>query len=92
MARWSDREGLFWNARWEGFRVSAFDAAGTLVESIDLPAGQITCPTFIGGDRMVVTSAHAGLDNAARAEQPAARQTFLIGRKVTARYCPKVFF
>ncbi len=85
-----DGDGLFWNARWEGFCVSAFDASGAMVESINLPAGQITCPSFIGDDRMIVTSAFAGLDDATRAEQPAAGQTFLVDRAIKARYCPKV--
>ena len=85
-----DADGLFWNARWNGSCVSAFDPSGAPVDSIALPATQITCPAFVDGDRMICTSAFAGLDDEAMAAQPQAGTTFLIEKPIKGRYEPKV--
>jgi sugar lactone lactonase YvrE len=85
-----DADGLLWNARWDASSVMAFDASGSCVETIELPATQITCPAFIGGDRMIVTSAATGLSEQQLDEQPQAGQTFLVDRRINTRYEPKV--
>jgi len=85
-----DADGLFWNARWEGHCLSAFDPSGALVESIALPVSRVTCPAFVDGDRMIVTSAFTGLSDDERAGQPHAGRTFLLERTFRGRHEPKV--
>lgn len=85
-----DADGLLWNARWGGACVSAFDASGNCVETIGLPVDNVTCPAFIGGGKMIATSAISGLDTQQLAEQPLAGQTFLLDRDFKTRYEPKV--
>ncbi len=85
-----DAEGLLWNARWDGSCLTAFDASGTAVETIELPTSQITCPAFIGDNRMIVTSAARGLDPDTAAAEPHAGKTFLLNRTFNPRYDPKV--
>jgi len=62
-----DAEGGLWVAHWGGSRVSRFDMDATLDRSIALPASQITSIAFAGDelDRMFVTSAADGVDEAA---------------------------
>lgn len=85
-----DADGLVWNARWGGGCVVAFDGSGTCVETIDLPVSNVTCPAFIGGGRMIATSATAHLNEQQLTEQPLAGQTFLLDREFKTRYEPKV--
>ncbi|MCR9138107.1 MAG: SMP-30/gluconolactonase/LRE family protein [Alphaproteobacteria bacterium] len=85
-----DADGLLWNARWGGGCVSAFDASGTCVETIGLPVSNVTCPAFIGGGKMIATSAISGLSEQQIAEQRLAGQTFLLDREFNTRYEPKV--
>ena len=61
-----DADGLLWSARWGGAALDVYDPAGRLVRSHALPAKQPTCPAFLGAalDRIVTTSASAGLDPA----------------------------
>lgn len=85
-----DAEGLLWNARWGGGCVAAFDASGACVETIGLPVANVTCPAFIGGGKMIATSAMTHLDTRELAEQPLAGQTFLLDRDFKTRYEPKL--
>ena len=87
-----DADGLMWIARWDGSCVQAYDAAGSVVETIRLPASQITCPAFIGKDasRMILTSAAEGISEQRLIEQPHAGMTFMIDRRVNGRIEPKV--
>lgn len=57
-----DQQGCLWIAHWGGACLSRFDPAGVLVQSIPLPASQITSCTFAGKnhERLIVTSARLG--------------------------------
>lgn len=87
-----DADGLVWIACWEGSCVQAYDSQATIVETIPLPALQITCPAFIGRDasQMIVTSASVGLSQEMITEQPHSGKTFLLNRRMNGRLEPKV--
>ncbi|MBF9031790.1 SMP-30/gluconolactonase/LRE family protein [Rhodobacterales bacterium HKCCE3408] len=77
-----DAAGRFWNAEWGNFRVACYDSEGRLVEEIQLPARQPSCPAFGGPDLsdLYVTTAREGLgDRAGAADGP----TYVV--KTTAR-------
>jgi len=75
-----DRNGLFWCAEWGGSRVAAYDAKGSLVKEIGLPAPQVTCPAFGSPDMetLYVTSARQGMPSDALDDAPLSGQTFAI--------------
>lgn len=87
-----DHDGVLWNACWGGAAVNAYAPNGALVRSVPMPVGQPSCPAFHGpnADRLAVTSAWRGLDDAARAADPDAGKTFLIDVPVRGRFEPKV--
>jgi sugar lactone lactonase len=87
-----DADGVLWNARWGAARVDAWSPAGELIRSLPVPARQSSCPAFIGPqlDRLVVTSAWQGMDDAARAADPHAGKTFFIDLPVNGRAEPRV--
>lgn len=87
-----DADGVLWNARWGAASLDAYSPDGKRVLSIDLPARQTTCPVFVrpNADRIAVTSAWVGLDEAARRRQLDAGKTFLIDRPVNGRFDPMV--
>ncbi len=76
-----DAEGHVWNARWGGGAIERYAPDGRLVARHALPARQTTCPAFIGAklDRLLVTSAWQGMDEATRAADPQAGFTFELG-------------
>ena len=65
-------------AHWGGSRVDRFRPDGSLDRSIAMPASQITSCVFAGPnlDRMFVTSAAIGLNEAQRAAEPLAGSLF----------------
>ena len=71
----TDAEGHLWIAHWGGGRISRFDAHGTLLRSIALPATNITSCTFAGPDldRLYLTSAALGCGH-----EPAAGALFVL--------------
>ncbi|HWK65766.1 MAG TPA: SMP-30/gluconolactonase/LRE family protein [Rhizobiaceae bacterium] len=87
-----DAEGVVWNARWGGGSLDAYAPDGTLVRSVAIPAGQCSCPAFVGpgAGKIVVTSAWADLDEAMRAADPQAGRTFLLDLSVKGRFEPPV--
>ena len=87
-----DADGLMWIARWDGSCVQAYDASGSVVETIGLPATQITCPAFVGKDasRMILTSAAEGISEKRLIEKPHAGMSFLLDRRVNGRLEPRV--
>lgn len=87
-----DRDGVLWNASWGGGRLDAYAPDGSVLRSVPVPASQASCPAFVGAaaDRLVVTSAWEGMDQAARSADPHAGKTFLLDIAVNGRHEPSV--
>lgn len=87
-----DAEGVVWNARWGAGSLDAYAPDGTMVRSLAIPARQSSCPAFVGpdGGKIVVTSAWADMDEAARAADPQAGRTFVLDLSVKGRFEPPV--
>lgn len=87
-----DAEGLLWNARWGSGCLDIYTPDGRRVNSITMPAKQVSCPAFCGtgADRLAVTSATQDLDATALAADPLAGQTFLLPMPVPGRFDPPV--
>ena len=85
-----DADGLIWNARWGEGAVDVYAPDGTRIRRHAVPASQSTCPAFIGAgaDRLLVTSAFADMDDAARAVDPHAGKTFELDVAVKGRFEP----
>jgi sugar lactone lactonase YvrE len=73
-----DAEGFLWVALWGGCSVRRYAPDGTPDLVVELPASQITCPTFGGKDlsELYVTSATQGLLEEELQEQPYAGALF----------------
>ena len=73
-----DSEGGLWSAQWDGGCVVRYDRTGVETARIALPASRPTCPAFGGAglDRLFVTTARGGLDEAALRAQPTAGGVF----------------
>ncbi|MCQ1834206.1 SMP-30/gluconolactonase/LRE family protein [Neorhizobium galegae] len=71
-------DGTIWNARWGEGAIDHYSADGQHLSRHLVPAKQTTCPAFIGKDRLAVTSAREGLDEAARTADPFAGSLFEI--------------
>ncbi len=80
-----DAQGHIWNARWGQGAVDRYSPDGQHIERYKLPAGQTTCPAFVGpnADRLLVTSACEGLDAAEIASNPLHGATFDLGITVS---------
>jgi L-arabinonolactonase len=75
-----DADGCLWNAQWDGSCVVRYDHAGTATARIVLPTLRPTCVVFGGSalDRLFVTTARLGLNDAALREQPTAGAVFAL--------------
>jgi sugar lactone lactonase YvrE len=75
-----DAEGGIWCAHFGGGRITRFDANGERTGSIGLPVSNVTKAAFGGErlDRLYVTTARKGLDDAAFAAEPLAGGLFEI--------------
>lgn len=84
----TDRDGLYWSALWEGWRVQSFDAHGTQLQAVALPTPLATCPCFGGEafDLLAVTTAHIGLNQKERQADGRAGNLFVF--KTSARGMP----
>ncbi len=73
-----DAEGFLWVAHWGGWRLTRFTPEGEPERVIELPVAQVTSCCFGGPelDRLYVTTASIGLDDAARDAQPLAGHLF----------------
>ncbi len=82
-----DADGVMWNAAWGAGVINGFAPDGTVVRSIAVPARQVTCPCFVGPglDRMLVTSAFEGMDEAARRADPGAGHVFVLDALFSGR-------
>lgn len=85
-----DAQGHIWNARWGQGAIDRYDAEGNHIARYEVPAGQTTCPAFIGPDasRLLVTSARENLDDDAIAANPLHGLTFELGVEVKGRFEP----
>ena len=80
-----DAEACLWIAFWDGGCVRRYSPAGECVGKITLPVTRPTSCAFGGPslDRLYITSASIGLDEAARAVQPQAGSLFMTSPGVT---------
>ena len=74
-----DSDGGLWNAQWDGGCVVRYDVDGIETDRIVVPSSRPTSPAFFGlkRDRMALTTAHIGLSDAARRDQPSAGGVFV---------------
>ena len=79
-----DSEGCLWIAFWDGWCVRRYSSGGELLQTIEMPVARPTSCAFGGPDldRLYVTSASIGLDDAALAMQPNAGGLFMISPNV----------
>ena len=75
-----DAEDCLWVAFWDGWAVRRFSPAGEELAAIDMPVQRPTSVAFGGPelDRLYITSARIGLDQAAIAVQPSAGGLFML--------------
>lgn len=85
-----DIDGGIWNARWGVGAVDHYDSKGQHLARYTLPAAQTTCPAFIGknADRLLVTSATEGLDEAGLAADPQGGKVFVLDVSVKGQHAP----
>lgn len=75
-----DAEGNLWNAQWGAGRVASYAPDGRFLREVKMGASQASCPAF-GGEGLTTlfcTTAHEGMDAAARAADPDAGKTFAV--------------
>jgi sugar lactone lactonase len=87
-----DAEGLIWNARWGGSCIDVYAPTGERVRTIAVPAKQPSCPVFVGKalDRLLVTTASEGMDEAAKSADPQHGNTFILDPGAIGRPEPRV--
>jgi len=75
-----DSEGYVWNARWGGHCVVRHAPDGSVDRVIEVPASQVTCPSFGGKDlkTLFITTAAIGLSDEQLAKEPSAGGVFAI--------------
>jgi sugar lactone lactonase YvrE len=80
-----DSEGCLWIAFWDGWCVRRYSPGGDCIGKIDMPVARPTSCAFGGPalDKLYVTSAKIGLDEAAIARQPSAGGLFVVDPGVT---------
>lgn len=86
----TDREGCLWVAFWDGWCVRRLSPDGATLALLPLPVQRPTSCAFGGADldRLFVTSATIGLDDAARAAQPLAGGLFMAAPGVSGFAVP----
>lgn len=73
-----DAEGNIWVAVWDGWEVRRFSPAGELTGVIRMPVAQPSSCAISDDGTLYITSARAGLDDAALAVQPLAGSVFAL--------------
>lgn len=86
-----DADGLIWNARWGAGCVDAYSPDGQRVRSVRVPATRPSCPAFVGPafDRLLVTTASQGMDDAEKALDPQHGLTFILDVGAAGRPEPR---
>jgi sugar lactone lactonase YvrE len=77
----TDADDMLWIACWGGGKVARYDPrSGALLQTVPLPATQVSSCAFGGSDctDLLVTTAQEGFSPEQRASQPAAGQVFLL--------------
>lgn len=75
----ADSDGMLWVAHWGGGRVTRWDPhAGQLLQTVEVPAPNVTACAFGGSDldQFYITTARNGLDDATLAQYPHAGGLF----------------
>lgn len=74
-----DEEGCVWNARWGAGQLVRHAPDGKVLQTVKVPASQVSSLAFGGPDRktLFVTSARDGMDPAALAQDPGAGNLFV---------------
>lgn len=87
-----DADGVLWNARWGAGSLDAYSPQGKRIRSIDITTLQPSCPAFVGpeADRLALTSAWEGMDDATRKRDSRAGMTLLLDLPVRGRLEPRV--
>lgn len=87
-----DEAGNLWLAEWGMSRVCCYAPDGSLLQVIETPAKQTSCPELGGPDRstLFVTSALQGMTGAERLAEPKAGMTFSIGVNATGQRAHRV--
>lgn len=75
-----DAQGCLWNAQWGAGRVSRYSPEGTLMETLEFPATQTSCPAFGGTDLSTLYVTSAAVDMPA--DDTSAGQTFVFDTSV----------
>ena len=85
-----DADGTIWNARWGAGCIDGYSPQGKRLISLKVPAGQTSCPAFVGEDasQLIVTTAREGLSAEQLEDDPNAGSTFLLDQKVKGRFEP----
>lgn len=85
-----DADGLIWNARWGAGTIDVYRPDGAKISRYAVPVVQPSCPAFIGAkaDRLLITSAWQGMDEAGRAVDIHAGRTLELGIAVRGRFEP----
>jgi D-xylonolactonase len=75
-----DRDGCLWVCFWDGWCLRRLSPEGAVLAEVQLPVQRPTSCAFGGRalDRLFITSATIGLDDAARAAQPLAGSLFAV--------------
>jgi sugar lactone lactonase YvrE len=74
-----DSEGMLWVCLWQGSKVSRWDPkTGELLQTVDLPASNVTSCAFGGGklDQLYITTARSGLGTEQLESEPLAGGLF----------------
>jgi sugar lactone lactonase YvrE len=87
-----DADGTIWNACWGASCLNVISPRGELLRTVPMPTRQVSCPAFVGPklDRLLVTSAWQGMDDAACAEDEHAGKTFILDEPVRGRAEPRI--
>ncbi|MEM0900841.1 MAG: SMP-30/gluconolactonase/LRE family protein [Pseudomonadota bacterium] len=85
-----DGRGDIWNAQWGASILQCYGPDGDVKSKFELPVTQPSCPAFVGGGKVAITSAYEGLDDIERASDPNAGRTMIVDLGVPERFEPRV--
>jgi len=83
-------DGNIWIALWGASVINSYSSDGVLKASHTVDATQPSCPAFIGGGKIAVTTAMEGMDEAAKQSDPNAGKTFVLDVAAAPKFEPLV--